>query len=354
MEIEAVEIDEPGATEVLVRMAASGVCHSDQSVALGLFPVPLPMVLGHEGSGVVEAVGRDVTRCKVGDHVVLSLLPQCGDCFWCRKGQAQLCAPAFASTMAGVLADGTPRLRSGDEPVYQFQGLGTFSEFVVTQEKAVVPIDIDVPLDVVALVGCAVITGVGAVLNTASVERGDTVLVIGAGGVGLNVVQGARLAGADRIVAVDLHQSKLAMAQQFGATDAVVAGDDAAEAILEMTSGRGVDVAFDVVGAVPTTDLAMASVRRGGQVCVVGMAGIEVRYPVQVALDLLIHEKRLFGTNIGSTNTSRDIPRLIDWYKSGDLLLDELVGQRITLGELDGAFEAMDGGTMTRSLIVYG
>ena len=347
------EVQDPGHREVLVGVRASGVCHSDLSVAEGLFPVPAPIVLGHEGAGVVEAVGEGVSRCKVGDTVVLSLIPQCGSCFWCLRGQPELCAPGTQSAMSGVLADGTPRFRRGDEPVFQFQGLGTFSEMLVAHEDAVVPIAASTPFDLAALLGCAVLTGVGAARNTADIAAGDTVLVIGCGGVGLNVVQGARLAGADRVIALDRADVKLDLARRFGATDVLLASDDAADAVLELTGGLGVDVVFDVVGGTPSAQLALQVVRRGGQVCLVGMGSAETLVPVAATIDLLVHEKKLFGSNYGSSDVRRDIPLLLENHANGELLLEELIGQRIRLEDVEAAFDAMRTGQLARSVIVF-
>jgi len=343
----------PGPKEVLVRLGASGVCHTDLSIIEGKFPVPSPIVLGHEGAGTVEAIGREVTRCVVGDRVVLSLIPQCGACFWCGKGQPELCAPGAQSSMGAVLADGTPRFSRGGETVFQFSGLGTFAEAVVICEDAVVPFTGDTPFEVAALLGCAVMTGVGAARNTADIAPGDTVLVIGCGGVGLNVVQGARLAEAARIIAVDLAQAKLDLASRFGATDQLLAGDGAFEQIIEMTGGLGVDVAFDVVGAVPSGQLALQAVRRGGQVCLIGMSSVETVLPVATTIDLLIHEKRIFGSNYGSSDVRRDVPKLLAQHASGDLLLNELVSERVTLDDIDAAFETMRAGQLARSVIVF-
>jgi S-(hydroxymethyl)glutathione dehydrogenase/alcohol dehydrogenase len=345
---------DPRPGEVLVRIGASGVCHSDLSVAEGKFPVPTPIVLGHEGAGTVEAVGEGVTRCAVGDRVVLSLIPQCGECYWCAKGQPELCAPGSQSAMTGVQADGTPRFARGDEAVYQFQGLGTFAEAVVVSQHAVVPFTGGTPFDVAALLGCAVMTGVGAAQNTADIATGDTVLVIGCGGVGLNVIQGSRLAGAARIIAIDVALPKLDLATHFGATDTLLSDDGTADAILELTGGLGVDVAFDVVGAATSTQLAMQVVRRGGQVCVVGMTSAETVVPVASTIDLLVHEKKLFGTNYGSSDVRRDVPKLLGQHASGSLLLEDLISARISLDDIEQAFETMRSGHQARSVVVFG
>jgi len=284
---------------------------------------------------------------------VLSLIPQCGECFWCGKGQPELCAPGTMSSATGVQADGTPRFRRGDDVIYQFQGLGTFAEALVTHENAVVPFPDGISYDLAALLGCAVLTGVGAATNTAQITAGDTVLVIGSGGVGLNVIQGARLAGATRIIVLDVEPVKLELATTFGATDTVLAGDDATDKVLELTGGLGVDVAFDVVGAIPTAQLALAAVRRGGQVCLVGVTSAETQVPVMSTVDLVIHEKKLFGSNYGSSDVRRDVPRLLAQHASGDLKLEELVGQRIRLDDVEAAFETMRGGQLARSVIVF-
>jgi S-(hydroxymethyl)glutathione dehydrogenase / alcohol dehydrogenase len=347
------KLQDPGPNEVLVRVGASGVCHSDYSVAKGMFPVPTPIVLGHEGAGVVEAIGNDVTRCRVGDAVVLSFIPQCGECFWCAKGQPELCAPGTQSAMSAVMADGSPRFKRGDSPVFQFQGLGTFAEALVAHENAVVPIPASTPMDVAALLGCAVLSGVGAALNTATISPGDSVAVIGCGGVGLNVIQGARFACAERIIALDTEPSKLVLATKFGATDTLLVEGDVSEVVLELTGGLGVDVVFDVVGGTPTAQFALQIVRRGGQVCLVGMGTVETVVPVSATVDLLIHEKRLFGSNYGSSDVRRDVPLLLARYESGELLLDELISQRVGLDEVNSAFDGMATGRLARSVIVF-
>jgi S-(hydroxymethyl)glutathione dehydrogenase / alcohol dehydrogenase len=349
-----VELLDPSANEVLVRLGASGVCHTDLSIAKGAFPVPTPCVLGHEGAGVVEAVGRDVTRCQVGDTVVLSLIPQCGRCLWCSKGQPELCGPGSQIASRGVQADGTPRFRRSGGAIFQRNGLGTFAEALVAHEDAVVSIPPTIPVDVAALIGCGVLTGVGAAVNTADIARGDIVAVIGCGGVGLNVIQGARLAGADRIIALDIAPTKLTMASRFGATDIVVVDVDASETVLDMTGGVGVDVAFDVVGGTPSSELALRIARRGGQVCIIGMSSVDSILPIPVTIDLLVNEKRIFGSNYGSSDVRRDIPRLLKYYASGELLLDDLISRRIGLDDIETAFDAMGPGRVARSVILYG
>ena len=351
--LEVVEIDvlAPRANEVLVELAASGVCHTDLTVMRGAVPFPLPIVLGHEGAGVVLSVGDGVTRVQPGDHVVLSWSPQCGTCYWCRRGQAQLCEPGRAAKRAAGMADGTSRFALGGAQVHQLSGLGTFSRVLVVQESAVVPIGTDVPLDVAALIGCGVLTGVGAAINTASIAPGDSVAVVGCGGVGLNTVQGAVLAGAGRVIAIDRSPHKVEIAAQFGATDTVTTDDP--EAVLALTQGRGVDVAFEVVGLAETFSYCLAITRPGGQVCVVGMAPVSMSVSLPLAATFTMREMRLLGCNYGSSQVVRDVPKLVDLWHSGQLKLDELVSRRIKLDELGSAIDALESGEAVRTLIVY-
>src|SRR6478609_4090412 len=243
-----IEIAPPGPGEVKIKVVASGVCHSDLSVLNGTIPLPTPIVLGHEGAGIVEAIGEGVTSVAVGDHVVLSFVPACGECYQCKHQQAYLCEKSAAQAAAGLL-DGTTRLTSAGAPLHQMACLGTFGPYAIVPEISTVKIPDDVPLEIAALIGCGVLTGVGAALNTADIHPGDTVAVIGCGGVGLNVIQGARIAGAREIIAVDLVPTKLGMAEEFGATHTVCAADcDPVAAVLELTGQRGADVVFEVIG----------------------------------------------------------------------------------------------------------
>src|SRR4051794_9034755 len=269
---EGIEVGAPGSGEVRIRVAACGVCRSDLSMQDGTLPVPMPAVLGHEASAVVEEVGEGVVNVEPGDHVVVSWIPQCGSCFFCLRGQPQLCQSADVVLMAGGLLDGTPRLRLDGAPLFQMCGTGTFSEVTVVPATSVVPIPADVPLDVAALLGCAVLTGVGAALNAATIRPGDAVAVVGCGGVGLNIIQGARIAGAEVIVAVDVHPAKLAVAEAFGATHTVDAGSkDPANAVRDLTGQRGADVAFEALGQGATIAQAIEMTRRGGQAVLVGI-----------------------------------------------------------------------------------
>src|SRR5947209_1841500 len=352
--IDDVEADAPRAGEVRVKMAAAGVCHSDLAMRDGTIPAPLPAVLGHEGAGIVTDVGPGVERVAPDDLVVVSWVAQCGTCFYCRRGQPELCVQATVAMATGGLLDGTARLRSPDGPLYQALGCGTFAESTVVPEIAVVPVPADVDPAVAALLGCAVVTGVGAALNTATIQPWDTVAVIGCGGVGLNVVQGARIAGADRIVAVDVHPDKVELARSLGATDGVLAaGTNPVGAVMDLTAQRGADVTFEVIGRGPTIDQALAMTRRGGQTILVGIPAMDVILTIPAMVGIVLAEKTIKGCWLGSTDLRRDIPRLVELYQRGALLLDELVSRRIDLADINDAFDAMEGGEVARSVVIY-
>jgi NDMA-dependent alcohol dehydrogenase len=355
LEVVDIDVAPPKAGEVRVRMGASGVCHSDLSVKNGTLLSPLPGVLGHEGAGVIEEVGEGVSTLAPGDHVVLSFVPQCGTCYWCAHGQPEMCEPGFMAMAVGGQADLTSRFSRSGTPVAQMSGLGTFSEELVCQEISAVKIDPDVPLAVAALIGCGVLTGAGAALNTASISPGDTVAVIGCGGVGFNTIQGARIAGAERIVAVDMFDSKLEMARGFGATDTVnPSAGDTVEQVRTLTGGRGVDVAFEVIGRKDTVEQALAMARRGGQAVIVGVPKMDAVMEIPIAMELLVNEKQVRGCWYGSSDVRRDVPRLLAHYQAGDLKLDELISRRITLADIEDAFRAMEAGEVARSVIDYG
>jgi S-(hydroxymethyl)glutathione dehydrogenase/alcohol dehydrogenase len=355
LEVVDVDLDAPRAGEVRVRMGASGVCHSDLSVVNGTLLSPLPSVLGHEGAGVVEAVGEGVTRVQPGDHVVLSFVPQCGTCYMCTHDTAECCETGFIAMAMGSQLDMTPRFSRGGNPLHQMSGLGTFSEELVCPEISVVKIDKDIPLTRAALIGCGVLTGFGAAANTADIARGDTVAVIGCGGVGLNVIQGAAWKGAERIIAIDRFDSKLDLAKQFGATDLINAsnGDPVAQ-LLELNGGRGVDVSFEVIGLKDTVQQAFAMLRRGGQAIIVGVPKMEQMMEIPIAMELLVNEKQVRGSWYGGSDVLRDVPQLIDLYKDGTLKLDELVSQTIGLEGITDAFRAMEAGEVARSVVDYG
>ena len=349
-----VEVESPRAGEIRIRVAACGVCRSDLSMQDGTTPVPMPVVLGHEASAVVLEAGDGVTNLSPGDHVVVSWVPQCGSCFFCRRGQPHLCQAADAVLLAGGLLDGSPRLRLDGAPLFQMCGTGTFSEETVIPTCAAVKVPTDLPLDVAALLGCSVLTGVGAALNTATIRPGDAVAVVGCGGVGLNIIQGARIAGAETIVAIDVHPAKLATAEGFGATATVDASAvDAANAVRDLTGQRGADVAFEVLGDARTIAQTVEMTRRGGQAVLVGIPRLDVVLTLPVMLGIVLQERTIKGCWYGSSDIRRDIPRLIEHYRDGRLLLDELVSNRIELSEVNEALAAMETGERARSVIVY-
>ena len=345
-----IEIAPPGAGEVRVKVIASGVCHSDLSVVNGTIPLPTPIVLGHEGAGIVEEVGEGVTTVAPGDHVVLSFVPACGECYTCRHGQAYLCEKAAIQAAAGLL-DGTTRLTADGAPLHQMACLGTYGDHAIVPEISCVKIPDDVPLDVAALIGCGVLTGVGAALNTAEIAPGDTVVVIGCGGVGLNVIQGARIAGATTIIAVDMHDAKLEMAKSFGATHTVNAGDGDPVAAAIGITGRGADVAFEVIGLQPTIEQAINVTRNGGQVVLVGVPRMDVNLNLNAAFTFLYLAKTIKGCWYGSSNVREDVPKLLELWRSGELKLEELISQEIAVEQIDQAFADMQAGTVARSVI---
>lgn len=348
------DLEAPRAGEVKVKMAASGVCHSDLSVQNGTIMSPTPCVLGHEGAGVIADVGDGVTNLEPGDHVVLSFVPQCGECFFCVRGQGQLCEEANTALVSGGLLDGTPRFSSEGQPVFQMAACGTFSEETVVPGIGAVKIDPDMPLKQAALIGCGVLTGVGAATNTAKIREGDTVAVVGCGGVGLNVIQGAKHAGADRIIAVDMVPGKLELAQKFGATDTVNAGEgDPVGQVMELTQQRGADVAFEVIGLKPTIDQVINMTRRGGQSILVGVPRMEVMIELPAFLGVVLQEKTIKGCWYGSSNVHSDIPALVSLYQNGKLMLDELISSEIDNSQVNEAFAAMESGEVARSVIVY-
>jgi S-(hydroxymethyl)glutathione dehydrogenase / alcohol dehydrogenase len=349
-----VEVEAPHGGEIRIRVAACGVCRSDLSMQDGTTPVPMPVVLGHEASAIVQEVGDGVTDLTPGDHVVVSWVPQCGACYFCRRGQPNLCQAADAVLLAGGLLDGSPRLRLDGAPLFQMCGVGTYAEETVVAACAAVKIPDDVPLDIAALFGCSVLSGVGAALNTATICPGDSVAVVGCGGVGLNVIQGARIAGAAVIVAVDVHQAKLDTAREFGATHTVDATRaDPANAVRDLTGQRGADVAFEVLGLQHTIEQTVDMTRRGGQAVLVGIPALEVMLTLPAFLGYVLQERTVKGCWYGSSDLRRDVPRFLDLYRLGDLRLDELVSRRIGLGDVNNAMAAMKAGEVSRSVIVY-
>jgi S-(hydroxymethyl)glutathione dehydrogenase/alcohol dehydrogenase len=348
--VEQVSLSSPRAGEVRVQIRTSGICHSDLHAISGTLPLPMPIVLGHEASGVVTRIGPGVRRVKPGDRVVVTWIPSCGRCFWCVNGQPELCEEANRGSVEGTPADGDSHLSWQGEPLYPFSWAGTLADAVVVPESAVIPIADDVPWDEAALLGCAVQTGVGAALHS-PIRAGDTVLVIGLGGVGQNIVQGARIAGAARILAMDPVAAKRDLALTLGATDAVdPAADDPLTAVLDLTRDRGVDVAFEAVGQPDLIALAFNAVRRGGTAVAVGVPSPELDLTVN-AFAFPSQEKTLTGSWLGGSYPPRDIPRLIALWRSGRLQLSPLLSRPFQLSEAPAALEALAHGQILRGIV---
>jgi len=351
--IREVDVSDPQAGEVLVHMAAGGVCHSDLHVMKGDLKAPLPAILGHEGSGVVAEVGAGVRALKPGDHVVPLWRLSCGQCEYCKRGRPALCTTGTEVRQTGRLPSGRSGFMLDGMEIKRFGGVSTFAEYSVIPEGALLKVPKALPLDRAALLGCAVTTGYGAVVNAAKVTPGSSVAVFGTGGVGLNVVQSAALAGAAQIIAVDLRENKLAYARQFGATHCVNATTgDPVEQIRSLTGGRGVDYAFEVVGLPITIRQAYEALAKCGMAVVVGISpnAAEVSIP---ALSLSWEERILTGTLYGSGNFRLDILKLIDLYNAGKLKLDELVTRSYPLEQINEAYAALERGEVARSVVTF-
>ena len=350
LKLEDVALQDPQAHEVLVKIVATGICHSDLSVIEGKFLPMLPVVLGHEAAGIVESVGSGVTQVAKGDHVILSFIPACGFCGYCSTGRPQLCQEGMQRVMMGAMADGTSRLSTKGESVFHFLGLSSFAEYAVVHEAAAIKIPDDMPLDKACLIGCGVMTGVGAAINTAGVKPATTVAVIGCGGVGLNAIQGSALAGARTIVAVDVLDNKLEMARRFGATHTVNAKkENALDRIQAYTEGLGADYSFEVIGHPDTVALAFDALRPGGLCVVVGVAPLDAQFIVTPMA--LMQEKAMKGCIYGSARPRVDMPHFIELYRSGRLKLDELISRTYKLEQINEAFDALREGTVARSVI---
>ena len=352
--IEEIDLAPPGPGEVLIKVAAAGLCHSDLSVINGDRPRPMPMALGHEAAGIVEELGAGVTDLRVGDHVVVVFVPSCGHCAPCAEGRPALCEPGAAANGAGTLLSGERRLtRHGGGPLNHHLGCSVFADYATVSRHSVVRIDPAVPLDEAALFGCAVLTGVGAVVNTAQVRVGASVAVIGLGGVGLAALIGAQAAGARQIVAVDLAEDKLAQARTLGATHTVNAGQaDAAEQIRALSSG-GVEFAFEFAGSIRALDLAYRITRRGGTTVTAGLPPSAATLALP-AVSLVAEERTLKGSYIGTCVPSRDIPRYMELYMQGRLPVDKLLTGRMALDEINHGFDLLHEGKAIRQVVVFG
>jgi alcohol dehydrogenase len=348
--VEELELDGPGEGEVLVRIGAAGLCHSDLSVVNGDRPRPVPMALGHEAAGEVAEVGRGVTDLRPGDHVVMIFVPSCGHCLPCAEGRPALCEPGAQANGVGTLLSGARRLRLEGREVHHHMGVSAFAQYAVCARPSLVKIDNDLPLEEAALFGCAVLTGVGAVVNTARISPGSSVAVVGLGGVGLNALLGARLAGAARIIAVDILGDKLALARDLGATDTFNAGDaDAVAQIREATKG-GVDYAFEMAGSVKAMDLCYRVTRRGGTTVTAGLSHPDHRFEMQ-HVSLVAEERTVKGSYIGSCVPLRDLPRYIALYRQGRLPVDRLMSERLTLDQINEGFDRLADGHTVRQII---
>ena len=347
LEIEDIAISKPGPREVLVKTAAAGVCHSDLHFIEGLYPGQSPMVLGHESAGVVEQVGSDVTYVQPGDHVITCLSVFCGHCESCLTGHMSLCANP--ETRRGP--EDEPRLSKEGDVVHQFANLSSFAEQMLIHEHGLVKIREDMPLDRAALIGCGVTTGVGSVFHTAGVEPGSTVAVIGCGGVGLSCINGAALAGAGKVIAIDMVDSKLEMSKDFGATHVVNgSAGDVVEQVRELTGG-GVQYSFEAIGLKDTAEQAFSMLRPGGTATVIGMIPVGVK--IELMGSAFLQEKKIQGSMMGSNRFRVDMPRFIDFYLQGKLHLDQMISKRIPLENIMDAFADMKTGEVARSVIVF-
>ena len=355
LSIRTVELDPPGPDEVLIKVVAAGLCHSDLSVINGDRPRPMPMALGHEASGIVEETGSGVRDLQKGDHVVVVFVPSCGHCAPCAEGRPALCEPGAAANGAGTLLSGARRLHhdhADDGTLNHHLGCSVFAEYAVVSRRSLVRIDPEIPLDEAALFGCAVLTGVGAVVNTAQVKAGATTAIIGLGGVGLAALLGARAAGARTIVAIDLSPTKLEEALALGATHAINASDPDAKDQVRALTGGGVEYAFEFAGAIRALELAYAITRRGGTTVTAGLPPSSASFGIP-AVSLVAEERTVKGSYIGTCVPSRDIPRYLDLYKQGRLPVDRLLSGRLALDDINHGFDLLHEGKAVRQVVVF-
>lgn len=350
--IRTLELAPPGPDEVLIKVAAAGLCHSDLSVINGHRPRPMPMALGHEASGVVEQVGPGVRDLQPGDHVVVVFVPSCGHCAPCAEGRPALCEPGAAANGAGTLLSGERRLSQDGAPLNHHLGCSVFADHAVVSRRSLVKIDPQIPLEEAALFGCAVLTGVGAVVNTAQVRVGASVAVIGLGGVGLAALIGAEAAGARQLIAVDLSDDKLEHARQLGATHTVNAGDPEARERIRTLSGGGVEYAFEFVGSIRALDLAYGITRRGGMTVTAGLPPSTASFALP-AVSLVAEERTLKGSYIGTCVPSRDIPRYLELYRQGKLPVDRLLSGRLRLEDINHGFDLLHEGKAIRQVVTF-
>jgi S-(hydroxymethyl)glutathione dehydrogenase/alcohol dehydrogenase len=350
--IEEVEVPSLAPQDVLVRVMATGLCHTDLELARGSLARPLPMIPGHEAAGIVDAVGSQVTRVKPGDHVICSWNPSCGHCFYCEEGLPILCEPIGQHQPRGLLTDGKPRIFLNGEPVGHFMMISSHAEYCVVPEAGAVPVTKEIPFDRACLIGCAVATGFAAATRIAPVTFGSSVLVVGCGAIGLNVIQSAALARPARIIAVDLDDAKLAQAKGFGATDTInPANDDALSAVRELTSGRGADFAYEAAGNEKAMQFTLEAARPGAHVVLLGK--VPVNQQVSFRWSTLVGEKNIIRSSYGGARPHRDFPLLAQAYLDGALKLDELISQRIRLEQINDGYAAIEQGRAIRSVVVF-
>lgn len=349
--IETLDMQPLQAGDVLVKVRASGLCHTDLEVIQGSLAYPMPIVLGHEGAGVVEAVGQGVTGLKPGDHVILSWNPHCGHCFYCERDLPILCEPFSRHQPQGHLLDGTSRMKRGSEKIHHYSVTSTHAEYTVVPESGAIPIPKEMPFDRACIIGCGVMTGVGGVVRKAQVKPGASVAVIGCGAVGLNAVQGARLAGASKIIAIDLKPENLARAHDFGATHVIGPRSDVVAEVKAQTAGRGADYVFEAAGNDKVFRLAVEMVRPGGDVVWLGKVNVDAE--VSFRWGSLMGERRIVRSSYGNARPMRDFPWLVDEYLAGRLKLDELVTRRIRLNEINDSFAMLARGEGIRTVVVF-
>ena len=351
LKVEEVDLEPPGAGEVLIRTGAAGLCHSDLSMINGVMQRKVPMVPGHEAAGVVEEIGANVTQCKPGDHVVMSFVPICGECEFCITGRSNICSTAFNARATGALINGNRRLSLNGEPLHHTNGVSCYAEYMVACEDSVITIDKEVPMLDAALFGCAVVTGVGAIINTAKIVPGSTIAVVGLGGVGLCALLGCVVAGAGRIIAVDIASDKLGLARQLGATDTFNATDpNCTEKIIEETKG-GVEYAFEVAGVVEAMQTAYAITRRGGTTVTSGLSQHQHTFEIPHS-QLVVDERTIKGSYMGSCVVRNDVPKFINLYKQGKLPVDKLRSGNICLNDLNQGFDKLAAGDAIRQMLV--
>jgi len=352
LSVEEVEISNPGPREVRVKISASGLCHTDWETMHGYQPQKLPAVIGHEGAGIVESIGKEVTHVKEGDHVICSWSPNCGLCFYCDQGQPILCEPMSKIRSAGVMYDGKPRISLNNKPVYHYSIVSSHAEYAVIPEQGAVPIRNDFPLDKASLLGCAVMTGYGGAIYAGKIKPEDSVFVIGCGAVGLSAIQGARLAGASVIIAVDINDKKLKLAQSMGATHTINAlNQNPAEVTKELTFGRGADCVIEAAGQNVSIQQSLEASRPGARVVILGKTpfGEKINFP----FNLMMGEREIVRTSYGMSRPRIDFPKLADLYMTQKLILDPMISMRLKLENINHGFDELEKGNVARSLVIF-